>query len=84
MPSNPHLAGMDKTTSASQSWCIASLVPSCVGTYVRFSLPKADEWLDITCEVPSRAVFAQGALQAAKFLEDRPAGLYDMDDVLRS
>ena len=51
---------------------------------VRFSLPKADEWLDITCEVPSRAVFAQGALQAAKFLEDRPAGLYDMDDVLRS
>ncbi len=51
---------------------------------VRFSLPKADEWLDITCEAPSRAVFAQGALQAAKFLKGRPAGLYGMKDVLGS
>ncbi|HJD32263.1 MAG TPA: 4-hydroxy-tetrahydrodipicolinate reductase, partial [Candidatus Eisenbergiella stercorigallinarum] len=27
-------------------------------------------------------VFAKGALQAAKFLKDQPAGLYDMGDVI--
>ena len=49
---------------------------------VRLSLPNADERFDIAGEVPSRAVFAQGALRAAKFLEGRAAGLYGMEDVL--
>ena len=49
---------------------------------VRFFVPKTEETLASTCEVPRRAVFAQGALRAAKFLMGRPAGLYDMQDVL--
>ena len=40
------------------------------------------ERLEITHRAASRANFAQGALRAAKFLEGRPAGLYDMQDVL--
>ena len=49
---------------------------------VKFFNPKTEESLESTCEVPHRAVFAQGALRAAKFLNGRPAGLYDMQDVL--
>ena len=30
----------------------------------------------------SKAVFAQGAVQAAKFLAGKPAGMYDMSDVI--
>jgi len=30
----------------------------------------------------SRAVFGKGAIQAAKFLSGKPAGRYDMSDVI--
>ena len=30
----------------------------------------------------SRAVFGKGAIQAAKFLAGKPAGRYDMSDVI--
>ncbi len=40
------------------------------------------ERLEITHRAHSRDNFAQGALRAAKWLMDRPAGLYDMQDVL--
>ena len=30
----------------------------------------------------SKAVFAKGALEAAKFLAGKPAGKYDMSDVI--
>ena len=40
------------------------------------------ERLEITHRASSRANFAQGALRAAKFLQGRPAGLHDMQDVL--
>ena len=33
-------------------------------------------------ETHDRAVFAEGALTAAVFLKDKPAGLYDMEDLL--
>ena len=42
------------------------------------------ERLEITHRASSRANFAQGALRAAKFLQGRPAGLHDMQDVLAS
>ena len=42
------------------------------------------ERLEITHRAASRANFAQGALRAAKFLQGRPAGLYDMQDLLAS
>lgn len=40
------------------------------------------ERLEITHRASSRANFAQGALRAAKFLQGRPPGLHDMQDVL--
>jgi len=40
------------------------------------------ERVELTHKASSRATFALGALRAAKFLADRPNGLYDMQDVL--
>ena len=40
------------------------------------------ERVEITHKASSRASFAQGALRAARWLSDQPAGLYDMQDVL--
>ena len=40
------------------------------------------ERLEITHRSASRATYAQGALRAARFVHGKPAGLYDMADVL--
>lgn len=40
------------------------------------------ERVELTHKASSRATFALGALRAAKFLADKPQGLYDMQDVL--
>jgi len=40
------------------------------------------ERLEITHKASSRANFALGALRAARFIADKPSGLYDMKDVL--
>lgn len=40
------------------------------------------ERLEITHKATDRAIFARGALRAAKWLTQRPAGLYGMQDVL--
>lgn len=40
------------------------------------------ERLELTVRSQSRATYALGAVRAAKWLEGRPAGLYDMFDVL--
>ena len=40
------------------------------------------ERIEITHKASSRATFAMGALRAARFLKEHPAGLYDMQDVL--
>ena len=40
------------------------------------------ERIEITHRSASRATYAQGALRAARFLLDRPSGLFDMNDVL--
>jgi 4-hydroxy-tetrahydrodipicolinate reductase len=40
------------------------------------------ETLELAHRAHSRDCYARGALQAAKFLADRPAGRYTMDDVL--
>lgn len=40
------------------------------------------ERLEITHKASSRECFARGALRAALWLKDKPAGLYDMRDVL--
>ena len=40
------------------------------------------ERLEITHRASSRATFALGALRAARFIADKPSGLYDMRDVL--
>ncbi len=42
-----------------------------------------DEVITFSHTAYSRAVFARGAVQAAKFLAGKPAGLYDMSDVIR-
>lgn len=41
-----------------------------------------DEVITIKHTAYSKGVFAQGAVQAAKFLAGKPAGLYDMTDVI--
>jgi len=40
------------------------------------------ERIEITHKSASRATYAQGALRAARFLANRPSGLFGMDDVL--
>lgn len=45
-------------------------------------LAGTGERVELTHKASSRATFAQGALRAAKFLADKPAGLFDMRDVL--
>jgi 4-hydroxy-tetrahydrodipicolinate reductase len=40
------------------------------------------ERIEIRHEAKTRDVFASGALDAARFIKDKPAGLYDMADVL--
>lgn len=41
-----------------------------------------DEVIEIKHTAYSKAVFAKGAVSAAKFLAGKPAGLYDMQDVI--
>ena len=40
------------------------------------------ERIEITHKASSRATFALGALRAARFLQNNPSGMYDMQDVL--
>jgi 4-hydroxy-tetrahydrodipicolinate reductase len=40
------------------------------------------ERIEVTHRASSRATYAQGALRAARFLQGKPPGLYDMADVL--
>jgi 4-hydroxy-tetrahydrodipicolinate reductase len=40
------------------------------------------ERVELTHKASSRLTFAAGAVQAALWLQDKPAGLYDMQDVL--
>ena len=42
-----------------------------------------DEVVTLSHRAYSRAIFGKGAIQAAKFLAGKPAGLYDMSDVLK-
>lgn len=42
----------------------------------------ADEVITFSHRAYSKAVFGNGAIQAAKFLAGKPAGLYDMKDVI--
>lgn len=42
-----------------------------------------DEVLSIMHRAQSKGVFASGAVNAAVFIKDKPAGLYDMSDLLR-
>ena len=41
-----------------------------------------DETLEFKHTATSRRIFAAGAIRAARFVVDKPAGLYNMDDVL--
>ncbi len=40
------------------------------------------ERIEISHKASSRMTFAQGAVRAAQWLVEQPAGLYDMQDVL--
>ena len=41
-----------------------------------------DEVITFSHTAYSKAIFAKGAISAAKFLKGKPAGLYDMSDVI--
>lgn len=52
-----------------------------VGTHeVMFG--TANQTITVTHQAHDRALFADGAIAAARFLIGKPAGLYDMDDIL--
>ena len=42
-----------------------------------------DEVIEFKHTAYSRGVFGKGAVEAAKFLAGKPAGMYDMGDVIR-
>lgn len=46
-------------------------------------LAGRDEVITLSHSVLSREIFAAGALKAARFLADKPPGLYDMRDLVR-
>ena len=52
-----------------------------VGDHTVFFLGDGER-VEITHRASSRETFARGALRAAQWVADRPAGLYDMRDVL--
>ena len=41
-----------------------------------------DEVIEFTHTAYSKSVFAKGAIEAAKFLAGKSAGMYDMSDVI--
>lgn len=41
-----------------------------------------DERIELTHKAGNRSIFARGAIKAAHWVHDKPAGLYDMEDVL--
>lgn len=43
----------------------------------------ADEVIEFKHTAYSKAVFGKGAIEAGKFLSGKPAGLYDMSDVIQ-
>ena len=43
-----------------------------------------DEVVVLSHSAYSRAIFAKGAIEAARFLAGKPAGLYTMSDVIDS
>jgi 4-hydroxy-tetrahydrodipicolinate reductase len=47
------------------------------------SFAKNGEILTIKHQVLDRKIFAQGALECAKFIADKPAGLYRMEDMIK-
>ena len=46
------------------------------------SFAGEDEVIEFKHTAHSKAVFAKGAVEAAKFLAGKPAGMYDMRDVI--
>jgi 4-hydroxy-tetrahydrodipicolinate reductase len=40
------------------------------------------ERVEVSVKASSRATYAQGALRAARWLQGKPSGLFDMQDVL--
>lgn len=52
-----------------------------VGTH-EIVISNGNETITLKHEAESRALFAEGALKAAAFLCGKPAGLYDMQDIL--
>ena len=41
-----------------------------------------DEVIELSHHAASKEVFAVGAIKAAKYMQDKPAGMYDMNSVL--
>jgi 4-hydroxy-tetrahydrodipicolinate reductase len=54
-----------------------------VGTH-RAVLAGAGETIEIVHTVSDRAVFALGALRAARFLHGKPPGLYSLEQTLEA
>ena len=47
-------------------------------------LAGRNEVIEIKHEAMSRDIFASGAIKAAQFIKGKPAGLYSMQDIIKS
>ena len=47
-------------------------------------LAGRDEVIEIKHEAMSRDIFASGAIKSARFIKGKPAGLYSMQDIIKS
>jgi 4-hydroxy-tetrahydrodipicolinate reductase len=75
------LAGEISNVTQSDTQITALRMGEVTGEH-RLILAGPGEKLEIVHQAESRAVFANGALRAVEWLLNKPAGLYDMKDVL--
>ena len=66
--------------------CLGSQTNECPMSEQCFTLPfwaGLDEVIELKHTAYSRSVFGKGAVEAARFLAGKPAGMYDMSDVIQ-
>lgn len=71
----------DKPRAADDIGVVALRGGDSVGEHTLMLLGEGER-LELTHRARDRAIFAKGALRAARWLADKPPGLYDMFDVL--
>ncbi len=61
--------------------CLSSRIGGASGKH-EVSFGSSDELIKLSHEALDKSIFARGALEAAKWLENKPSGLWGMDDLI--